>query len=260
MSMDTCIEPASIARAAGVAEAKAHLDRLGFTVLEGVLQPAELAAARSALQRVIAQDREQGVKLQGFAFDPDDRNVRAYNLVGRDALFRDLATHPVAMELTRHVLGKRCLLSNLSANVTAPGSGAMDMHADQRGIHRPWPAWPCGLNIGWALDDFTVENGATCVVPRSHLRNEPPLAGYDGDDVLSLTCSAGSLFAIESRLWHRTGANTTRDQHRAAVFAYYVRPFLRTNWNWHRHLSVDEIRTYGSELQQMLGYEADLPY
>lgn len=139
MRTDICLEGTGIPRAADVAQEKEHLDRFGLANLDHALEAAELAAVRAALQRAIAQDREQGVKSQGFAFDPDGRNVHVYNLVNRDEAFRALLTHPIALEFTKHALGKRCLLSNFSANITAPGSGAMGMDVDQRGIHRPWP-------------------------------------------------------------------------------------------------------------------------
>ena len=52
----------------------------------------------------------------------------------------------------------------------------------------------------------------------------------------------------------------TRDRTRAGVFAYYVRQFLRTNWNWDRRLSLQEIAIYSPVLREMLGREADQPY
>ena len=44
------------------------------------------------------------------------------------------------------------------------------------------------------------------------------------------------------------------------MFAYYVRQFLRTNWNWDRRLSLQEIAIYSPVLREMLGREADQPY
>lgn len=58
----------------------------------------------------------------------------------------------------------------------------------------------------------------------------------------------------------RMDSCTEDDQMRAAVFANYVRPFLRTDWNGDRHLFVHEIATYSPVSREMPGHEADRPY
>ena len=35
-------------------------------------------------------------------------------------------------------------------------------------VPKPWPPYPLECFTGYLLDDFTLENGGTLVIPRSH--------------------------------------------------------------------------------------------
>ena len=242
-----------IPRAPNLETAKRQLTEHGLTVMEGVLAPSEISAVKDALARGIEADRKNNVPLHGFAFDPDEKNTRVFDLVGKNQIFRDLVTHETAMALVRYLIGEDVLLSNFSANVTAPGSGAMGMHADQGYVPAPWPPYPMAINVGWALDDFTVANGATRFIPGSHQKDHGPQWGADYRDAIPIECGAGSIFVMDARVWHQTGANTSKDQTRAGLFAYYIRAFLRPQWNWDRTLKPDTLSAASPLLRTLLG-------
>lgn len=244
----------TIPRAMTLGEAKRQLSEHGLTVLEGVLAASDLVRVKAALARGIAADRENGVPLHGFSFDPDEKNTRIFDLIGKDQIFRDLVTHETAMALVHHLIGNDVLLSNFSANVTAPGSGAMGMHADQGYVPAPWPPYPLAINVGWALDDFTVANGATRFVPGSHFKDHGPDWTRHYDETVPIECKAGAIFVMDARVWHQTGANTSRDQTRAGLFAYYIRAFLRPQWNWDRTLKADVLASASALLKSLLGF------
>ena len=83
----------------------------------------------------------------------------------------------------------------------------------------PWPSWPLAVNVGWAVDDFTAENGATRVVPGSLQAGRGPEWGQDYPEAIALTCPAGSIFVMDGRVWHQTGPNTTQNVQRIGMFA-----------------------------------------
>jgi fumagillin biosynthesis dioxygenase len=241
-----------IPRATDLATAKHQLTEHGLTVMEGVLPPPEIARVKAALSRGIDSDRQNSVPLHGFSFDPDEKNTRVFDLIGKDQIFRDLVTHETAMALVHYLIGEDVLLSNFSANVTAPGSGAMGMHADQGYVPAPWPPYPLAINVGWALDDFTVTNGATRFVPGSHRKDHGPQWGHDYREAIPIDCKAGAIFVMDARVWHQTGANTSGDQTRAGLFAYYIRAFLRPQWNWDRTMKPDVLATASPLLRTLL--------
>ena len=141
--------------------------------------------------------------------------------------------------------------------MTGPGGGEMVLHADQIFVPEPWPAEPQGCNVSWCLDDFTEENGATRVVPGSHRRHTAPVASDQQTPTVPLVAPAGSIVVFESRLWHKTGNNVTKDQRRAGTFAWYTKPIYRQQENW--FLSLDpRVKQFASEeMLILLGYKAE---
>lgn len=235
--------------------AKRKLSECGVAVLPGVLGAAELVRVREAVWRGVEADRQAGVQLTGFTrIDPDERNIRLYNLIGKAAVFRELVEHPVARAMVEHLLGPKVRLSNFTANITRPGSGSMGMHSDQGYVTAPWPSWPLAVNVGWAVDDFTAENGATRVVPGSVQAGRGPEWGQDYPEAIALTCPAGSIFIMDGRVWHQTGPNTTQNVRRIGMFAYYVRPFILPQVVWQDLVSADLRDELTPWLREVLGF------
>lgn len=235
--------------------AEHDLDEHGICALTGVLEGAELAAVQAAFDSAAQNDRRRGWEQRGFKLDVDESNQRVWNLLSRSPVFVDLAEHEYALRLLQRLLDWPMLLSNISGNITGPGGAAGALHADQIFVPTPWPSEPQGANAAWCIDDFIAENGATCFVPGSHRLNSLPTPGAE-DRAVPFEAPAGSLVVFESRLWHRTGANTTADQYRRAVFGWYTRPIYRTQENW--FLSLDpSVRQFASDqLLELLGYKA----
>ena len=131
----------------------------------------------------------------------------------------------------------------------------MVLHADQGFAPQPWGGIQ-GLNVAWAIDDFTDENGATRIVPGSQRQNRAPTA-EDGGHTVALEAPAGSVIVMEGRVWHRTGFNRTEDRSRAGIFAFYTLPiYLLPQENWFLSLNP-AIRHYASEtMLQLLGFKA----
>jgi len=229
----------------------------GLAIVPDVLTGETLSRTREALYRAADSDRarrrEQRLLLD---YEHDTSNQRVANVLSRDPLFEDLAFHPIAIQLLREVVGWPALLSNLSANITGPGGGEMVLHADQLFVPEPWPTRPQGMNIGWCLDDFTEANGATRVVPGSHLEGRMPQGDECSQDGVPVEATAGSIIVFESRLWHKTGNNRTQDETRAGVFAWYSNYIYRSQENWFLSLRP-EIRQFASEeMLVLLGYKA----
>jgi ectoine hydroxylase-related dioxygenase (phytanoyl-CoA dioxygenase family) len=237
-------------------QAEHDLGEHGLCLVAGVLDQTTLSTMHDELYKAAASDRARGrEKKFGLDDEHDDTNQRVWNVLSRNPVFVDLAEHPAALRLVRSVLGWPALLGNLSANITGPGGGEMVLHADQIFVPEPWPAEPQGCNVSWCVDDFTADNGATCVVPGSHLLHRVPQVDEQVEAV-PIVAPAGTMVVFESRLWHRTGHNRTVDERRAGIFGWYTRPIYRAQENW--FLSLDpSIRQFASDdLLVLLGYKA----
>lgn len=240
-----------------LASAKAALAEDGWCVVPGVLDPAASAQALDRLWAAAKEVERRGVPTYMPVLDPNASNVRVFYLLELDALFRDLIRHPAAVELVQSLIGPNFLISNFTANIARPGSKSMALHSDQSlVVPQPWLE-PWALNIIWCLTDVTFENGATLFFPGSHRWTTRADVPPDADKRLKpFEAPAGSIIAMDGRVWHTSGANITADQDRALLFGYYTKPFLRQQVNWNAGLSPATQASLDPQMRTWLGLDA----
>lgn len=237
---------------------KAALAADGLVLIENFVTGDALKRAQDTVWEVVEEDRARNIKAKNFSFDPDDRNIRIFNLIGKRQLFRDMVMDPLAITIGKHLLGDPFSISNFSGNITGPGSGKMIMHADAGYVPAPWPPYAFAMNVAWALSDFTEEVGATRVVPGSMHFGHAPTYDAMGQvtdpraQTIPIECPAGSIFIMDGRVWHQTGANVTKDTQRIGLFAYYVRSFIKPQYDWQRAIPPDLRQEMSPELLAML--------
>lgn len=233
---------------------KTSLDEQGYCVIEDVLDLPKTADVRHRLVEAAAESERRGIPTYMEGLDPNPNNVRVFNLLDLDPVFVELISHPVALVIARHLLDDDFVISNFTANIAKPGSGSMSIHSDLALVlPEPWHA-PWSLNVIWCLDDVRGENGGTLFMPGSHRfeRREDVPADL-ADQMIPIEAKAGSVVAMEGRIWHTSGANATRDEERALLFGYYSRSFIRPQWNFNVGLSEETKATLSPELQDWLG-------
>lgn len=232
--------------------ARQHLSETGLALIADQLTPTQLYTARQATYAGMMKDRELGREADRFGLDYGEGNVRVWNILNRHPVFAEMVQLPVILEILRDRLGWPALLGNISANIAEPGSEGGMWHQDQLFVPKPWPLDPQGLNFAWLLDDFTADNGATEVIPGSHLEAEPDPATFDARGV-PVVAPTGTLMVLDSRVLHRTGENRS-DAPRAGLFGWYTRPIYRTQENWFLSLDESVVDRASEDLLVLLGY------
>jgi ectoine hydroxylase-related dioxygenase (phytanoyl-CoA dioxygenase family) len=116
-------------------------------------------------------------------------------------------------------------LSSLNYRAAKPGAGEQKLHVDWHESVDPGDYKVC--NTIWLLDDFSVANGATRVVPGTHLKGRLPqdlLTDPEAahPDQLILEAPAGTVAIFNSHTWHGGTRNTTSDLRRA-IHSYFCR-------------------------------------
>ncbi len=242
--------------AAGLVAAKQSLAEEGWCVLPAVLDAVRAGDVLARLWDAAKESERRGISTFMPVLDPNPSNVRVFYLLELDAMFRDLIQHPVAVDMVRSLLGETFLISNFTANIARPGSRSMALHSDQSlVVPEPW-IQPWAMNIIWCLTDVTFENGATLFIPGSHLWRTRAEVSADADRRLRpFEAKAGSIIAMDGRVWHTSGANATPDQDRALLFGYYTKPFLRPQVNWNACLSPQTQASLRPPLRDWLGLE-----
>ncbi len=190
-----------------------------------------------------------------------DRSQRIFYLIAKAPGFGALAEHPGVLAMARQILGEDCLLADFAGNTIGPqtGGGAWHVDAPLGQLPEPLPEFPITLQNVWLLDDFTPENGATRVVPRSHLtRRRPDWKGGDRDDEVALVGPAGSVAIWLSATWHRSGANRT-NRPRRAVISYYARSWVRPMVDLTDAIDPATARGLSPQLRYLMGLGAKCP-
>lgn len=227
--------------------AKADLAEHGYCLLDRLMPDERAATVRHRLVELADAEIANGTD---YVYEGGS-NQRIWTLLNKGDEFGEVALDPTVGSLMSELLGPIFLLSNIDANIAGPGGNPMFLHADQSFVPPPWPPYALVANAMWMLDEFTAENGATRVVPGSHLLGHGPDRAAESEPVCG---PAGSVMVFDGRLWHQTGANVTDAERRHGILAYYCRPFMRTQENW--FLSIDpSVLDREPKLRGLLGYD-----
>ena len=242
--MGTLTMPADAAAAA--ADLAAIEDR-GYVVIERAVGPDVLEAIRGELAPYLDGGRESyrgRNDFEGFSTN------RVYGLLAKAPTEATLVTHPRVLAILDVMLRPGYLLSaNLAINLL-PGETAQDVHFDDTFYPVPRPRAAIGVSAIWAIDDFTVENGATEVIPGSHRWGDvsPPADA----ELVPVEMPAGSVVVFAGTLWHRGGANRT-DRPRLAITPQYCEPWARQQENMMAVVGP-AAASMPPGLQSLLGY------
>ncbi|MDA0230179.1 MAG: phytanoyl-CoA dioxygenase family protein [Proteobacteria bacterium] len=261
------------------AQAKGDLDKHGYCILTGLLDAADIADMQSRVPQLAAEERARSLHDQAQG---KTDNQYIYMMINKGQVFLDLVQHRAILDMVGHVLGPAYLLSASDAILCKPGGKEMPLHSDQwwlpeptprnqRPAHRAGemqrfthcadsgdadkpinPAAAC--SVMWMVSAFTQENGATRLVPGSHLLGEQPdpAVPYKVETIAG-AASAGAALIFDSRMWHATGANRT-DAPRIGIINVYCGPQWLALGNYTLGATDDIVATASPELLALLGF------
>ena len=221
------------------------------------------------------------VRQKRFAASAGGVSQRLFMLLNKGRIFRDIVLMEHALELVGHVLGEHYQLSCSTANIIGTGAAPMELHTDAWWMPPPVPRGRFGLPVGsitraeagevrdgaamiappacmnsmWLLGDFRAENGATRVVPGSHLSGRQPKPElYGAEDLVSIEAPAGTAMFFEGRLWHGSGTNRT-DQPRMGLLNTYCGPQFRPQENYTLGLLPEVLAEAPLRLKELVGFK-----
>ena len=235
---------------AGADRVAAAIERDGYAIVRGVLDPEALARLSGELAPHL-EATELG--------DPDSffgsRTKRFGALLSRCPMSRDMAVDPLLLAVADRVLGPYCARYRIHYTGVMhiePGETAQVMHRDTGPFPIQNPAPPLTLATMWAVTDFSEENGATRIVPGSH--RWPDARVPEPDEIAAAEMPAGSLLIYVGSTIHGGGANRSGAA-RCGVALHYALGWLRQEENQYLAVPMEEARTFPHQLQCLMGYE-----
>jgi Phytanoyl-CoA dioxygenase (PhyH) len=181
---------------------------------------------------------------------------RTGSLIARSPASRDLITHPLVLGTAADLLSKATVYQLHLTQVISvlPGETDQPLHRDELA----WDFFPFPLdydvqcNTMWAMTDFTVENGATRIVPGSHLTEGKQT--YEDDAIVRAEMERGSMFFYSGKVYHGAAANDS-DKVRQGINNTYCVGWVRQEENQYLSTPIDVARTLDDDLLKLMGYQ-----
>ena len=226
------------------------IEKQGYVVIPDWISKERANQALETLQQEIDPIRDHISK---------DRNTfRCHNLLAKSRGFDDLVSDWRLLAVIQAVLGKYFQISSAVLFDLQEGSEPQTLHQDDSiwPLPRPHPHFVCNTII--AVEDFTAENGATWVVPGSHLWHDQPVRQPPDVDAIQLEMSAGSIVFFVGSLWHGGGGNKTSKSRKGLNFNFNL-SYLRQQENQYIGVPFEEVIKMPLHLQKVLGYQSCNP-
>jgi hypothetical protein len=216
----------------------------GFALIPGVLNPAEVEAARREIDR-----------LRPFHFDAQakpgsDRPVDHYKCVfNRSPYWLQYLDRPGVIELAEGTMGNECHIIGMTAWRSHPqGPQGDPSQVSAAGIHSDNWMFPVDEELlltgkvkvpvtictaHYYLSDIDLELCPTWIVPGSHMsgkwaQNVPveQRTSYRGREAQPVLVKAGDVLFFRSEVWHTGSHNQTLDRTRYLLQVHYGQRYI----------------------------------
>lgn len=258
-----------VSRSTDVASIVDVLNRDGAIIVDGFLNPSELAE--------LSVEIDGALDLASKLGDNHYTGVntrRAGRLFGRAPAMVSVALQPQYIESARAILRRPLTMwqGETREEVTAgiqigmtqairiyPGQSAQPLHRDDSSFlwRHDGSGREARLMIIVAVSDFTAENGATMVIPGSAEWDDERQA-FD-EEAIPAEMKAGSAMMWLGSVYHGGGANRS-SQERTGVIMSFDLSYLRQEENQYLSLTEDQIRALPEDIQRLLGWDVGETY
>lgn len=227
---------------------------VGYALVQDVLDSRLIETTRAAMYRVQEQIRsdlgEERLRLAG--------ELGVLRLMMKyDMHFFKFLEIPEVLAVIDATVSETAILHLQNGFIlpSFPKSGTPDVF--QHRFHQDFPrvlnGYMASVNVMFAVDGFTQENGGTLVAPGTHQRIPPPDPDSLRKSAVAIECPAGSLIVFDSTLWHAAGANVS-GKDRLAVNHQFTRSYIKQQIDYVRALGVELVLSQQPRTQQLLGW------
>lgn len=201
-----------------------QIKTLGYAVIDGGYSADDLHAMSQAF------DRAYHLYLTTHGYDFLKSINEHYTLrapLTQHEAFLKLALNPNLLGLLKKVISGKFTLNQQNGIINPPNESY-----NQGAWHRdlPYQHWvsshPLAINALFCLDEFTIENGATFVLPASHKQEAFSSRQYIEKNALQIEAKAGSFILLDCMLFRSGGFNHSHMPRRAVNHVYNI-PYFK---------------------------------
>lgn len=242
---------------AGLEKIVSVIDRDGCVILTGLVPPGKIDAIESELEPFMSRTPN----CEGHFWGWNTR--RCGGLLKKTPSCHDLVSHDLITGAADRILGEYCdrIQLNLSQAMRIyPGEKEQVLHGDDEVFPIRGQGMELIFNTLWAIDDFTVENGATRLVPGSHKvpLNSDEQRFPDPSLIEYAEMERGSVLLYRTSVLHGGGANKSNAPRTGIAFGYSL-GWLRQAENQYLTYPPEIARKFPEKLQELIGYKIQRP-
>ncbi len=185
---------------------------------------------------------------------------RTGSMIARSKASRELVTHPLVLGTAGTLLEKASVFQlHLTQIISVfPGETVQPIHRDELAWDFfPFPTdYDVQCNTIWAMTDFTAENGATRVLPGTHLLGAE-VTGAEaeiGREIEQAEMERESVFFYTGKVYHGAGANYS-DAVRQGINITYCVGWVRQEENQYLTTPIEVAKTLDEDLLKLMGYQ-----
>jgi len=171
-----------------------------------------------------------------------------------DLLFLKVAQDKNIMEIVSRLIVGEFFLNQQNLVINPPSS----KNYNQLKFHRDLPyqhyvsTRPIAVNALFAVDDFTLQNGATIVIPASHKMEEFSSNGVIERQAKQVEVKAGTFLILDCMTFHAAASNKS-DANRIGINHVYSTLMLRPQIDWQRAISQEVSEKLNLQQRKLLG-------
>ena len=203
------------------------------------------------LHSLIQKEQGNEIDVNGVALNVLGDSVNYINLL------QELFDKKIIENLEKHFFKSKFILNSMSALDNQPNQTNFSAI-----VHRDIKCYsgelPIMINLLVMLDDFTIENGATSLLPYSHKIEEKPDDSFYQYNSVRAVGKAGDILFFNSNVWHSSELNTTQERRRGIPITF-SKSFVKQLMDYPRCLGYTEKHRYSDEMAQLLGYDSRVP-
>jgi ectoine hydroxylase-related dioxygenase (phytanoyl-CoA dioxygenase family) len=234
-----------------------ELEQRGYTIVRNLVDDSWLNLLRDALDKAFIEHRETQVINKN---DIDTKGVALHVLLS-NPIFIDFLQELQRLNffkfLSESFFKSKCIINSFSGLDNLPNQPNFSaiVHRDLRFYSGDLPMM---VNCLLMVDDFTIENGGTYLLPYSHLKEEKPSDEEFFKNAIQAIGKKGDMLVFDANVWHSSALNITQ-HHRRAIPITVSRSFMKQLLDYPRAIGYDKMDNFSYEMQQLLGYHSRVP-
>lgn len=231
-----------------------NMNRFGYAFGKGMIDTNMLNTIAERLDDYYARDHARFGR--DFLFEINELEV-IRNVIEYDPIFMDLLekTHELDHAIEQ-LLHKYAIIHNYNLIRLFPDvKTKMLGHQWHRDVYYFGPGIRTAVNIIIPLQKMNASNGATELIPASHLHSDLPSEEIIQQQKISADLDVGDVLFVDAATYHSAGKNTS-DKPRTIIVLKYTLSFFTQQYDFCRALPVD---TYSDHIKGRLGYYVRVP-